>query len=109
MSSFQENNIEAATGAKFALEQQQRMDAAKRKEDGTKWETKYFTPEGKGGGEDKWHYNKPLIDRLSSKQIKQNFHLEYFCNHFWISEVKHEFQKRINLLFAFYWLYSFLC
>ena len=43
------------------------MDAAKRKEDGTKWETKYFTPEGKGGGEDKWHYNKPLIDRLTSK------------------------------------------
>ena len=43
------------------------MDAAKRKEDGTKWETKYFTPEGKGGGEDKWHYNKPLIDRLYDK------------------------------------------
>jgi len=61
---LKENNIEAATGAKFALEQQQRMDAAKRKEDGTKWETKYFTPEGEGGGNDIWHYNKPLIDRL---------------------------------------------
>merc|ERR1711962_1262310 len=28
---LKENNIEAATSAKFALEQQQRMDAAKRK------------------------------------------------------------------------------
>ena len=66
----QENNIEAATSAKFALEQQQRMDAAKRKEDGTKWETKFFTPDGDGGGDDKWHYNNPLIDRINSKQIK---------------------------------------
>ena len=67
---YQENNIEAATSAKFALEQQQRMDAAKRKEDGTKWETKFFTPDGDGGGDDKWHYNNPLIDRINSKQIK---------------------------------------
>merc|ERR1712223_1105541 len=64
---LKENNIEAATSAKFALEQQQRMDAAKRKEDGTKWETKFFTPDGNGGGDDKWHYNNPLIDRLNSK------------------------------------------
>ena len=64
---YQENNIEAATSAKFALEQQQRLDAAKRKEDGTKWETKFFTPEGQGGGHDTWHYNTPLIDRLVEK------------------------------------------
>ena len=73
----QENNIEAATGAKFALEQQQRMDAAKRKEDGTKWETKYFTPEGEGGGNDTWHYNKPLIDRLIHQQINSNTHYAF--------------------------------
>ena len=63
----QENNIDKATAAKFALEQKQRMDAAQRKEDGIKWETTYFTPEGDGGGNSKWHYNSPLHERMHQK------------------------------------------
>ena len=64
--SLQENNIDSATSAKFALEQQQRLDAAKRKEEGTKWETTFFTPEKVGGGHDKWHYKSPLKDRINA-------------------------------------------
>ena len=43
------------------------MDAAQRKEDGIKWETTYFTPEGDGGGSSKWHYNSPLNERMHQK------------------------------------------
>ena len=64
---LQENNIDAATSAKYALEQKQRMGAAERKENGTQWKTEHFTAKPDTGGASssgEWVYNTPLKDRL---------------------------------------------
>jgi len=61
------NKIEAATAAKFALEQRQREEAAERKADGSKWETKLFDQDDPGApitGETKWEFKRPLGERL---------------------------------------------
>ena len=65
--SLKYNKIEAATAAKFALEQRQREEAAERKADGSKWETKLFDQDDPGApitGETKWEFKRPLGERL---------------------------------------------
>ena len=69
---FQYNHIEAATASKFALEQRQREEAAERKADGTRWETKLFDqddPDAPITGETKWDYKTPLADRLRRRTL----------------------------------------
>jgi len=51
-------DIQSATQAKAALEQRQRMEAKARKEDGTKWENRLFSPIGEN-----WKFKKPLAGR----------------------------------------------
>ena len=68
------NHIEAATTAKFALEQRQREEAAERKADGTRWETKLFDnqdgdPDAPITGDTKWDYKRPLADRLRRRNM----------------------------------------
>jgi hypothetical protein len=52
-------NIDAATAGKSALEHRQRTEAAKRKEENSKWETKLFQPIGEN-----WLFMDPLEKRL---------------------------------------------
>ncbi len=59
------NDIQAATAAKFALEQRQREEAAQRKETGSKWETKLFHPIGEN-----WFFNEPLAKRMRNHSAK---------------------------------------
>ena len=69
---FQYNHIEAATASKFSLEQRQREEAAERKADGTRWETKLFDqddPDAPITGETKWDYKTPLADRLRRRTL----------------------------------------
>ena len=66
------NNIDAATGAKFALEQRQREEAAQRKEEGRKWETKLFDREVNVGpvtGDCVWYFRNPLDKRLKDHKL----------------------------------------
>ena len=56
---IQIGDIEAATTAKSFLEQRQREEAAERKENNEKWETKLFQPIGEN-----WQFMKPLEKRL---------------------------------------------
>jgi len=51
-------DIQGATSAKAALEQRQRVEAKARKEDGTKWENRMFSPIGEN-----WKFNNPLAGR----------------------------------------------
>lgn len=55
------NNIEAATEAKFALEQKQREEAKQRKEANESWRTKHFSLQGEN-----WIYHTPLVNREKS-------------------------------------------
>ncbi|KAF2360931.1 Oxysterol-binding protein [Trinorchestia longiramus] len=55
------NNIEAATEAKFALEQKQREEAKQRKEAGETWQTKLFSLLGEN-----WVYYSPLGTRVNT-------------------------------------------
>ena len=58
------NSIEAATAAKFALEQRQREEAAQRKEAGVKWDTKLFHQIGEN-----WFFNEPLPKRIRDRKL----------------------------------------
>ena len=51
-------DIEAATSAKYALEQRQREEALQRKERNINWETKLFHPIGEN-----WFFDDPLVTR----------------------------------------------
>ncbi|RWS25229.1 oxysterol-binding protein-related protein 9-like protein [Leptotrombidium deliense] len=55
-------NVEAATNAKFTIEQKQRDLVKERNESGAKWETRLFHQLG-----EQWNYNQPLTRRLSSR------------------------------------------
>jgi hypothetical protein len=46
--------------SKLALEQQQREEAAQRKESNTAWETKLFRPIGEN-----WFFDEPLVSRIN--------------------------------------------
>ncbi|XP_076338053.1 oxysterol-binding protein-related protein 9 isoform X1 [Tachypleus tridentatus] len=52
------HHVDAATEAKFSLEQQQRDEARARKETGSKWETRFFHEVG-----EHWVYDHPLQKR----------------------------------------------
>lgn len=52
-------DVDKATEAKSLLEDQQRKEAAARKESNSKWETRVFEPAGEG-----WTYKYPLQKRL---------------------------------------------
>jgi len=52
-------NIESATNAKAFLEQRQRTEAKKRKEENTKWENRMFSSIGEN-----WQFNTPLGNRI---------------------------------------------
>uniref|UniRef100_A0A1B6D0N0 Oxysterol-binding protein n=1 Tax=Clastoptera arizonana TaxID=38151 RepID=A0A1B6D0N0_9HEMI len=60
------NNITSATNAKSEIEQRQRDEAQRRKDQGITWETKLFLPEGT----DQWIFARPLISRLSTSVIR---------------------------------------
>ena len=51
-------DIEAATSAKYALEQRQREEALQTKERNINWETKLFHPIGEN-----WFFDDPLVTR----------------------------------------------
>lgn len=57
------NDIDAATAAKYELEQRQREEAAERKASGSKWETKLFQPIGEN-----WVFTNPLEKREPTKK-----------------------------------------
>ncbi|TRY74648.1 hypothetical protein TCAL_01622 [Tigriopus californicus] len=57
------NDIDAATAAKYELEQRQREEAAERKASGSSWETKLFQPIGEN-----WVFTNPLEKREPTKQ-----------------------------------------
>ncbi|XP_054706374.1 oxysterol-binding protein-related protein 9-like [Uloborus diversus] len=61
-------NVEAATEAKFLLEQKQRQEAKDRLENKEKWETRAFHEIGEN-----WMYDKSLQIRLSSKENPKQF------------------------------------
>ncbi|GIY65234.1 hypothetical protein CEXT_769131 [Caerostris extrusa] len=56
-------NVEAATEAKYMLEQKQRQEAKQRLEDKTKWETRAFHLNN-----EHWYYDKSLQVRLQDKE-----------------------------------------
>lgn len=58
------NNIEAATEAKFSLEQKQREEAKQRKEANESWQTKLFSLLGEN-----WIYHTPLVSRLKATSV----------------------------------------
>ena len=66
------NHIEAATAAKFALEQRQREEAAARKAEGSRWDTKLFEQDDPAAaitGQTLWEYRTPLLQRLQEHGI----------------------------------------
>lgn len=60
-------NVEAATEAKFQLEQKQRGEAKERLENKLKWETRAFHEIGEN-----WTYDKSLQIRLQEKENIEN-------------------------------------
>ncbi|XP_035825242.1 oxysterol-binding protein-related protein 9 isoform X2 [Aplysia californica] len=59
---LKEKNVDAATEEKRRLEQRQRDEAKERKEQGAKWETKFFHEVG-----EHWVYDNPLVKRVKKK------------------------------------------
>jgi hypothetical protein len=54
-------DIEAATSAKYGLEQHQREEALQRKDSNGSWETKLFRPIGEN-----WFFDQPLATRINN-------------------------------------------